>query len=255
LSREEPGPDIRTDSITNGYRSTDGNGYRLELYNQLSGNGNIGNTVDLIGSLQSGTMADNNNEGHDGATIDEIASFAAAVLPQQPSVVLLHAGTNDMNLPLDPTTAPDRLGNLIDQIIAACPDALILVALIISSGTSATQQNIIQYNAALPDVVATRQTNGSHVMLVDMFSQLFYPSDYTDDLHPNDQGYATMGDVWYRAIAYANAELGWLNPPVAGTSGHLVTCSSPPTWLPQGQIASGAGLGANMYPSIVCEPL
>ncbi|RFU29502.1 hypothetical protein B7463_g6841, partial [Scytalidium lignicola] len=242
------------DSITNGFQSTDRNGYRLELYNQLSGIGNVNNTVDLIGSLRSGTMADNNNEGHNGATIDQIASFATAVLPQQPNIVLLHAGTNDMNLPLDPTTAPDRLGNLIDQIIAACPDALVLVAQIISSGTSATQQNIIQYNAAIPKLVAIRQANGSHVMVVDMFSQLSYPSDYTDDLHPNDQGYSIMGDAWYRTIAYANAELGWIKPPVAGDgSGHLITCNSLPTWYPQGQIANGAGLGANMYPNIVCE--
>jgi len=222
----------------------------------LSGDGNAGNTVNLIGSLQSGTMADNNNEGHDGATIDQIASFTTAVLPQRPNVVLLHAGTNDMNLPLDPTTAPDHLGNLIDQIIAACPDALILVAQIISSGSATTQQNIIQYNAAIPELVAARQANGSHVMIVDMFSQLFYPSDYTDDLHPNDQGYSIMGDAWYRAIAYANAELGWLNAPVASEgSGHLVSCSRPPTWLPQGQIANGAGLGAKMYPDIVCVPM
>jgi hypothetical protein len=71
-----------------------------------------------------------------------------------------------MNLPLDPTTAPDRLGNLIDQIIVACPDALILVAQIISSGSATTQQNIIQYNAAIPELVAARQANGSHVMIV-----------------------------------------------------------------------------------------
>ena len=65
-----------------------------------------------------------------------------------------------------------------------------------------------------------------------------------------------MGDAWYRAIAYANAELGWLNAPVASEgSGHLVSCSRPPTWLPQGQIANGAGLGAKMYPDIVCVPM
>jgi hypothetical protein len=48
----------------------------------LSGDGNTGNIVNLIGSLESGTIADNNNEGHDGATMDQIASFATAVLPQ-----------------------------------------------------------------------------------------------------------------------------------------------------------------------------
>jgi lysophospholipase L1-like esterase len=202
------------DSITYGYQSTDGNGYRKQLFNHLSGDGN---TVNLIGSVQSGTMADNKNEGHSGATIDQISSFASASLPERPNVVLLHAGTIDMNLPSDPAGAPTRLGSLIDKILATCPDALVLVAQIVPSGNAATQANIVTYNAAIPGVVAARTAQGSKVMVVGMYSRLLTPDDYVDDLHPNDGGYAIMGDTWAYAIAYADAALGWISPPVAGT--------------------------------------
>ena len=51
-------------SITAGQGSTDGNGYRLDLQNLLAGT-----EMQYIGSLRSGTMADNYHEGHSGFTI------------------------------------------------------------------------------------------------------------------------------------------------------------------------------------------
>jgi lysophospholipase L1-like esterase len=76
------------DSITWGFQSSDGNGYRLDLKNLLSGN-----QVIYVGSQQSGSMANNENEGHPGALIDQIATYAQASLPDRPNVVLLMAGT------------------------------------------------------------------------------------------------------------------------------------------------------------------
>jgi lysophospholipase L1-like esterase len=243
--------DYYSDSITYGYQSTDGNGYRLELYNDLTGGYN--NTVDLIGSVQAGTMADNYNEGHSGATIDEIASFASLSLFELPNVVLIHAGTNDMNLPLDPADAPTRLGNLIDTVLATVPDAVLLVAQIIPSGTQATEDNIVTFNAAIPGVVASRVAAGSKVLVVDMFTRLTYPDDFTDDLHPNDQGYQIMGDVWYEALGYADTVLNWITPPAAASSHNGdILCQQLPTWYPQGEVANGAGLGADAYPDILC---
>lgn len=180
------------DSITYGFQSTDGNGYRGELFAKLSGNGN---TIDLVGSVRSGSMPANSNEGHNGATIDQIASYASASLASRPNVVLVHAGTNDMNLPLDPAGAPSRLGNLIDKILVTCPDALVLVSQIVTSGSAATRANILAYNEAIPGVVAARAAKGSKVMVVDMFTRLLAPDNYADDLHPNDGGYKIMGDT------------------------------------------------------------
>jgi hypothetical protein len=50
-----------------------------------------GNAVKYIGSLKSGTMTNNQNEGHSGAVINEIASYAPLSLPKRPNVVLLMA--------------------------------------------------------------------------------------------------------------------------------------------------------------------
>jgi len=55
-------------SITNGYESSDGNGYRKHLRDQLRWSGWA---VNMVGSLDSGTMNNNQNEGHIGLRIDQ----------------------------------------------------------------------------------------------------------------------------------------------------------------------------------------
>jgi lysophospholipase L1-like esterase len=244
---------MKSDSITYGFQSTSGNGYREQLFTRLAASGNTGNKVDFIGSVNAGSMPDNNNEGHNGATIDQISSFATSSLQQRPNIVLIHAGTNDLNGNVDPSGAPQRLGALIDKVVAACPDALVLVAQIVRSSNAATNSRVLTFNKAIPGIVAARQTLGKHVMVVDMYSQV--PSnDFADSLHPNNAGYSVMGDVWYRAIAYASAQMSWLGDPKPGTGGSKVLCpNAQPNWIPQGTIANGAGLGKNRYPSIICK--
>lgn len=196
------------DSITDGYQSTDGNGYRNYLLQDLAGN-----TVVEIGVNRAGNMSDNYNEGYNGAVITEIAAHFAndsALLSAQPNIVLLHAGTNDLNMNIDVATAPSRLGSLIDQVHAKYPSAAILVAQIIPSGSSGTESLIVAFNQAIPCVVAQRASTGQHVLTVDMFSALSFPADYTDVLHPNDQGYKKIADVWFEALQYVN-QIGWLS--------------------------------------------
>ena len=146
-------------------------------------------------------MTDNQNEGHNGATIDEISGFATYVLKQRPNVVLLHAGTNDMDKNLNVATAPNRLGALIDKISEACPDAAILVAKIIPSRATATETRIVEYNVAVSSLVGSRKAAGMKVFLVDQFAALDNSRDLYDSLHPNDGGYSKMATAWYNAIA------------------------------------------------------
>ncbi|MCJ1282316.1 hypothetical protein MMC26_001639 [Xylographa opegraphella] len=65
-----------------------------------------------------------------------------------------------------------------------------------------------------------------------------------------------MATAWFNAIAYANIELGWITTPVAGSapgSGpHLILCNNNPNWIPQGEIANGAGLGADSPGDLIC---
>lgn len=59
-------------SITAGQGSSDGNGYREYLQQDLAGM-----TMQYVGSLRSGSMADNYHEGHSGFTITLVAQFGS----------------------------------------------------------------------------------------------------------------------------------------------------------------------------------
>jgi len=194
------------DSITFGLESSDGNGYRSTLHNFLS----AGNTVDFIGSLKSGTMADNDNEGHSGATIVQIQNFStnAKALPARPNVVLLMAGTNDV-FGGSISTGPSRLSTLIDSIFKACPDAALVVATLtpLPSGQAAVDT----YNQAVTSLVAQRKAAGQHILLASMASVL--SSDLVDGVHPTDAGYVKMANAWFPVIQQAAAN-GWIGKPV-----------------------------------------
>ena len=197
------------DSITNGYKSSKGDGYRIQLQNHLSGS-----RLQYVGSVQSGSMANNDNEGHSGATIKQIARYAKKSLHKRPNIVLLHAGTNDLNNdpPTDPyRSAPDRLGALIDQIVRACPDAVVLVAQLINNAHAKTEARIKTFNSHVPGVVAQRVKAGHRVMVVNMAPVPV--NDLADGIHPIDAGYNIMGDIWFAALQAADKK-GWIRPPI-----------------------------------------
>ncbi|KAJ7235657.1 lipolytic enzyme [Mycena rebaudengoi] len=195
------------DSITWGFTSSDGNGYRAVLHNLLQ----TGNTLDFIGSFKSGTMTDNDNEGHIGATVQQIAqaSTSTAALPARPNVVLLMAGTNDI-LNGFPAGAPAQLATLIDSIFTTCPDAALIVATL-TPLTTGQQAQVVTYNQAVTQLVNTRKAAGKHILLADMSSVL--ASDLIDGIHPTDAGYVKMANAWFPVVQQA-AKNGWIGKPV-----------------------------------------
>jgi lysophospholipase L1-like esterase len=137
-----------------------------------------------------------NHEGYSGWTIAQIDGIVPdPALEPEPHIVLLHIGTNDMYR--SPAGAPDRLGALIDQIVAELPDALVVVATIIPFPGGAGAVNT--FNAAVPALVEARAADGKHVIMVDQFAG-FPSSELGDGVHPNQAGYARMAQVWYDAI-------------------------------------------------------
>ncbi|EAT78480.2 hypothetical protein HBI56_184660 [Parastagonospora nodorum] len=189
------------DSITWGFINGGGsNGYRERLLADLKSGGY---SVDFVGTQKSGTMADKDNQGFPGYTISQIRGVAAGGLALKPNVVLLHAGTNDLNRG-NPASEPDaqapqRLGQLIDDVLKAVPDAVVIVAKIIQSKQSGLNANVKTFNNAIPAIVAARVSKGSKVSVVDM-SVLNTSSDLSDNLHPSVAGYARMGDIWNAGI-------------------------------------------------------
>jgi len=165
------------DSITAGYQSSTGNGYRGPLWTELTGQGD---PLDYVGSQRSGNMFDPDNEGYYGYRIDQIAGLINGELAIYQNYEV--------------STAPARLASLIDQILAADPGVTILVAQLICNSTAWVETDIVNYNNQIPAIVQARANAGKHVYMVSMSS--LTTSDLSDGLHPNDGGYQKMADNW-----------------------------------------------------------
>lgn len=191
-------------------------------------------------------MANNNNEGHPGATISQIEGFSSNSLEFRPNAVLIHAGTNDLhtNEPTDPyADAPNRLNSLIQKVISVCPDATILGAQIIHAADLPTNDRVATYNAQVPGVVANIAKTHKNIAVVDFGSVM--ADDLIDGLHPRDSGYKKMGDIWFAAIRKAAAD-GWIQAPVGSGSiaGGQECAPANLQWFPAqngAQIAGGIG--------------
>ncbi|RFN51616.1 hypothetical protein FIE12Z_4090 [Fusarium flagelliforme] len=203
------------DSITEGWGSDfnggDGNGYRLSLAEHLSRE-----DVVFAGTRHRGSMEDSYHAAWSGKTIQYISDHVTESLEQRPNVVLLHAGTNDMDRRSsiskegsDPKGVAKRLGQLIDKTIKYCPDAVILVAIPLSS-CDGFKSRSPEYRAMIPEVVRKRRQEGKHVVTVDFST--FDLKDLRDCLHPTNEGYSIMGDYWYDFLTQVPE--GWIKEPV-----------------------------------------
>ncbi|KAL0764245.1 hypothetical protein CaCOL14_013298 [Colletotrichum acutatum] len=217
----KPGTTLRIlgvgDSITVGFLSDieggDGNGYRLKLREDLSKDRVVfAGTETMHGTMHEGYYA-----AWNGMTIKFMSDNVGPSLAQRPNIVLIHAGTNDMNPNPDvaregsePHATADRLGHLIDQIVQTCPDATVLVAKIIGCYDPVQMSNIAQFNAVIHGVVQARQSAGKHVLTVDFSS--FPMNALRDGIHPTNQGYRLFGDYWYDFITQIPSD--WIKEPV-----------------------------------------
>lgn len=110
----------------------------------------------------------------------------------------------------DPKDAADRLGKLIDKMFKACPDATILVAMIINTCDEKQSPATKEFQKFVPGVVRARHDDGKHVLAVDFTT--FKTSDLQDCIHPTDDGYKLIGDYWYSFIHQIPNS--WIKKPV-----------------------------------------
>jgi lysophospholipase L1-like esterase len=209
------------DSITEGVASSDGAGYRSQLFKSILA---ANQKVTFVGSLSngpttvSGSTFPRSHEGHAGWTIapgtSEFGSGGiASLLPSPalngaPHIILLHIGANDV-FPAGRETMATRLEALVEKIAQNAPNALIVLAQHTPIGTSnrghtqaqvdaanAAQQS---YNSKIPAIIQSQIAKGRHIIGVDM-SKMPLSGLTTSSMHPNDQGYAYMAGIWYAAI-------------------------------------------------------
>ncbi|MEM9602315.1 MAG: GDSL-type esterase/lipase family protein [Pseudomonadota bacterium] len=208
------------DSITFGVTSSQGSaatdlpvsadavGYRQRLQERLA---NDGYQVDFVGSQSSGAnagLADTDHEGIPGDTASDMtARVNTALNTNATDIVLLHAGTNDVNT-LGTMATVTPVNNLLTAIrnwtiSPANPTVDTLVARIVPSPNATKDGNIDAFNANLDVLMAN---SWSDLTVVDMNSALNAVTDMTPSptdttgLHPNTSGYTKMADAWYTAL-------------------------------------------------------
>lgn len=212
------GDDLRIlplgDSITFGEGSTDGNGYRLALSNLLTKNGK---KHKYIGSVQAGTMINNDNEGHGGFQIVAVGLTGKTDYTLRPNVVLLMAGTNDIVFDNEIKKAPTRLSDLIQEIVAACPDAAVLVGTLLPLLNPGWASMIADFNSVIPSIITAIADKGKKVALVDMERVTTSYINPSDGIHPTDDGYEKIAEAWFDRILVAS-ENGWIEKPLPGVS-------------------------------------
>ncbi|TLD18180.1 hypothetical protein PspLS_10484 [Pyricularia sp. CBS 133598] len=241
----KPGTDLRIlcagDSITVGFLSDqnggDGNGYREQLRENLSSKSSYPkqgrlevalnwketkqleseDIVQFAGTEATGKMIDGYFAAWSGRTIQFIADHIGPSLAQQPNIILLHAGTNDMNWNgaistegHEPKAAANRLGALIDQMIIGSPRATILVAMIVNTCDQDQSNRTKDYQQLIPGVVKQRRDGGHHVLAVD-FTDLSLET-LQDCIHPTNAGYKLFGDYWYDFMLQIPKD--WIEKPV-----------------------------------------
>jgi hypothetical protein len=160
-----------------------------------------GQKITFGGTLQNGPQTIDNMpfprryEATSGITIDGISQQLTRnnTLTMQPlaNIVMVHIGTNDISGNL--SGSGTRLGNLLDKITTALPNALVVVAKIIPF------TNASQYNAMIPGVVDPRVAQGKHIIIVDCFTN--FPAGGMDAVHPYQSGYNWMGDRFYEGVS------------------------------------------------------
>jgi lysophospholipase L1-like esterase len=194
------------DSITRGTGFAYIWGYREPLYVNLI---NGGYSFDFVGSLTNGSFADPNHEGHAGWRADEIldgrisdpcAGKLEYWLPaSQPKVILLHIGTNDITQGNQDANKVNSILNVIDAYeVTSGQSITVVLARIIDRVPNSPATTA--YNNDLNTMATNRIANGDHIVIVNMQYALNYSTDMSDSLHPNDNGYVKMANVWYNAL-------------------------------------------------------
>lgn len=212
-------------SITYGWLSTDGNGYREDLLGLLQRGGN--SKVTYVGSRNNGTMSENAVEGWPGYRIDQVMAKASTAVPHYlPNVILINVGTNDcvQNWNMDNTTVQskvepslttnatfgvgDRMRSFVDQLLVWSPNATVVLSTLILNKNNATNTRVNDANSQYRDAAAALKAEGKRVVLADMTTAAGGPNITTmaDVTHPNDVGYALMANRWYIALQEASQE-------------------------------------------------
>lgn len=194
------------DSIT--YGSNYAGAYRIQLEKLLA---QEGITAEFVGSQKNGPpeLRSQANEGHGGWTIDNIQTQIEKWLKDShPDVVLLMIGTNDIwhssNSARDVPAMIERLKKLILKIHKDLPKARLIVG---SVPFTVMDWNpyVVDFNKRLSVLLAAESSRAGRTEFADIYAVL-KPEDLEDGVHPTQQGYEKIAQVWFEALKPATGK-------------------------------------------------
>ena len=187
------------DSITSGFNSSPGWGYRGPLWNKFYERG-LG--IDYVGRYRDGpsSFLDRDHQGGLGQTADGLISLAPDLMKRyKPDIVLLMIGSNDISETGDsPAQLHGEMRQLLDKIAANRPSAKIFVSTLTPLASDQPGSNLIPAaNREIKAAVAEAARKGRNVELVQPKLSL---SDLVDGVHLDAGGHAKLAQAWYTAV-------------------------------------------------------
>jgi len=203
------------DSITEGAQAELG-GYRWPLENLLL---DAGYAFDYVGSLRVGSPQDMPqpwHEGHGGYQIEstdgghqlEGTVVDTALRTYQPDVLLLLAGTNNLNYPdtLDPDKTSAMYDRLLAQIFSLSP-TIGVVASPVPWKTAVPSDQVAAFNDRVHAVVEGYADAGYRITWVTGMTDAVDggPDNLPDGIHPSQPAYGRMAEQWFEALESVSA--------------------------------------------------
>ncbi|KAI0843618.1 carbohydrate esterase family 3 protein [Hypoxylon sp. FL0890] len=206
-------------SMTLGEHSTGEVGYRKQIRDWLVSRGN---PVNYVGQNRYGDFKDNDVQAFGAQPIKPTLDRLKEVVPQvQPNLILINAGSSDC-FQLDhwgPAYILQSMRDLVDFLFEASPRATIIMSTIITSPWEGTERCVKSSNAQIRQVAIDLIREGKPVTMAEMHYDQGLPNRVLredigpDDMHPTDQGYFKMGDIFIEKIIEVEKN-GWLQRPV-----------------------------------------
>ncbi|KAI0006972.1 SGNH hydrolase-type esterase domain-containing protein [Xylariaceae sp. FL0662B] len=210
-------------SITWGLLSSDGNGYRGPLREQLRLEGW---PVNMVGTLTHGKMKDNNNEGHSGWRVDQISNVVGKVTPQKPNLILINAGTNDCTQNYHINDISTRMNGMLDHLFKDISNTTVILSTLLPNKKEKTNSCVQVVNKRYRDIVSARQAKKQKIVLAEMDDGFMTTKNLKDSTHPTDEGYKMMASVWVSAIHDAEKRKFLTAPEDTGVADDAVPLSS-----------------------------
>lgn len=192
------------DSISDGYDSENGMGYRDDLESLFAGDGR--NYIRVLDEGEPGTVSEDGAERID-----------AVLARDRPAALVLLYGTNDEFLSLPKLIeSPGTTSGNLRQIIHAARANKTIVAVstippVCGNGRQFQRNNIIAMNARIRDMVRGMQAVDDGIFLADAWDAFLRkaPPDGCSLIkmprgnHPTEAGYAVLAETYFDALFYA----------------------------------------------------